>query len=1059
MLPDEPPDSGERLPHELMAAAAEALAGEPADRDAALAALCRAHPGHAARLQRMFVDFAGVERLLADGYGGSGVVAAELTQFGPYRVIRRLGDGAFGEVFLCEQREPVRRNVAVKVLRAGAGDKTTLLRFAAERQLIASLQHPAIAQVFDAGTLPDGRPFFVMDAIDGLPIDRHCDEHHLTVDARIELFCELCRGVQHAHERGIVHRDLKPANVLVVEIDGRPRPKVIDFGIAKVLQSSRVARSFDTEAGRVVGTPGYMSPEQQKGASDDVDARADVFSLGVMLYELLCGQLPWTIGAAATDTDPARPSTRVSGTSDVATAIARDRSTQPRRLASRLRGDLDWIVLKCLHRDRSLRYASALELVEDLERHRRAEPVRAGPPSTTYRLRRFVRRHRSLVVAFAGAAIVAAGGAGLYVSLRSSADAEIVAARSQAESAFATATEAVERLFERANDPSVREAPAGDATRKAMLQDALSFYDRFLVERPSDPKLRANRCSVLLRLARVQVLLGDAEKAGATASMLVQEAEALWQQEPANQEIRGLLGQGLGEAGAACSLLGKVEGARTAFRAAIVHLAASAQAMPGRFGIPYAVALRSAAAKAPVVGDERETSLRESLRVLDGLVAVAPAADVACEYVQSACELGSALAVDKRLAESDAVLQQAAARLPLVEADRLHLTCRVNSLRADVAFQGGERRSTIEHYRAALAAVVSWQEAQPQRLLPRVVHARALRALGYAQNYAGDFADSVASYREAIAICDESTLRFPAVSGALEQALLMEEFALTLLDRFDRGVLTEAWEVVERAAALEKQASGDGPSERRWRFACLRASIADARAPSGGDRYWPDVESALAVEPPCGGRETDLLIGAYVSLSRWHFDHGRVGPATAWLGKASAVVATDPKEHGKRAVETGWLSARLAALRSDYRACAAAADAVLAARKTWYGRLHAADCLRLAWKCAHDDAQDETAAAGYRARALEEYRLVKRSLDADVEKDPTDPWFVVPWGVAGVRIAELSADADATGASAMLAAVLPRLEQVRERTLADQWNEQAWRDGRALRDEIAPRGR
>ncbi len=1048
------PDFPGGLQADVLAAAIDALGLTEPERKRAFAALCEAHPGDAAALQRLAVEFAGVERLLGDGYGGGAVPL----QLGAYRVIRRLGNGAFGDVFLCEQSEPVRREVAVKVLRAGVGDRTTLLRFAVERQLIASLQHPAIAQVFDAGTLEDGRPYFVMDAIDGLPLGRYCDEHALTVEQRIELFCDLCRGVHHAHERGIVHRDLKPANVLVVEIDGRPRPKVIDFGIAKVLQSSRVLRSFDTEAGRVVGTPGYMSPEQQKGTSDDVDARADVWSLGVMLYELLCGQLPWPVGSESTDTDPARPSTRVSGTAEAA-AIARGRSTQPRRLASHLRGDLDWIVLKCLHRDRSARYASALELVEDLERHRRAEPVRAGPPSTTYRVRRFVRRHRAPFVAFAGAAIVAAGGSVLYVSLRRTAAAEIGAARSQAESAFVTATEAVERLFERANDPNVREAPAGDATRGAMLKDALSFYDRFLVDRPSDPKLRAKRCTVLLRLARIQVLLGDVRQASVTAPIAAEEAEALWRLDPANAELRGQLGEALGEVGAGCSLSGDLEGARAAFRAAIEHLAASAAALPGRFGIAHAVALRAAAARAPSLGDERERLLRESLRVLDELRTVAPPSEVASEYVQSACELGQVLAIDVRLAECDEVLRQAAARLPLVANERLHLTYRVSTLRADAAFQGGGRGSTIEHYRAALAAVASWQDAQPMRLLPRVLHARALRSLGYAQNYAGDFEGSVASYREAIAIGDESAARFPAVSSALEQAQLLEEFAITLFDRFDRSVLTEAAAVAERAAMLEKKSSGDGPSERRWRFACLCAAIADARVEGGGDAYWPAVEAALGAEPPCGGREKDLLVGAYAGLARWHLDHGRVEPAKSWLVRANAVISTNPKEHAKRAVETNWLTARIAASRSDHRACAAAADAALAARGTWFGRWRAADCLHLAWTCARSDPEGAAAVAVYGARALDWYRMVKRSLDADVDKDPTDPWFVVPWGVAAIRIAELSADTDATGASAMLAAVLPRLEQVRERTLADQWNEQAWRVGRALRDDIARRGR
>ncbi len=1045
------------IPADVLAAATEAMSlAEPA-RGNAFESVCAAHPDHAPRLQRLFAELSGVERLLDGGYGPREELPTQLSQ---YRVIRRLGGGAFGEVFLCEQTEPVRRNVAVKLLRAGAGDRTTLLRFEAERQLIASMQHPAIAQVFDAGTLADGRPFFVMDAIDGTPIDRYCDDHGSSVDARIDLFCDLCRGVQHAHDRGIVHRDLKPANVLTVEVDGRPRPKIIDFGIAKVLQGSGVTRSFDTEAGRVVGTPGYMSPEQQQGASDDVDARADVFCLGVMLYELLCGQLPWSVGAAATDTDPARPSTRVSTSAHSAAAIARDRSTQPRRLASHLRGDLDWIVLKCLNRERARRYQTVQELIDDLERHRRAEPVRALPPSTIYRLKRLVRRHRTAVLALGSATFVAICTLAFGVHYRSSTGAEVDAARAQADANFATAEAAVERLLVRANDPLVREAPEGDTTRAAMLRDALAFYDRLVQDRPSDPVLRAKRCRALLGLTRVHALLGDAQRGKESAQRTVREAEALWADAPGNPELRGLLGEALCEDGAARSLLGDAKGANATFTAAVEHLAVSAAAMPARFGCLHAIALRGAAATTPRTMDELP-GLRSSLQVLEGLHSIAPAADVANEYVLSACALGEALRSSSKLAESEAVLQQAAERLPLVTTERLNLTYRVNTLRANVAFDRGQRRNTLEHYQAALAAVTAWEQAQPKRLQPRILHAQALRGLGYAQNYAGDFTDSVASYRQAIAIGEEVATRLAGSRGrTMELTRMLEEFALTLYDRFDQSVLAEAATYAGRAVALEQQATGDAPSERRWRFLGLQATIADARVTGGGDQYWPGVETALVDDPMSSGREEDLLIGTYASLARWHLDHGRTEAATRWLQKAEATIAHDPPEYAKRAVETGWLAARLAAARSDHAACAAAAERILAARSTWYGRRRAADCLHLAWRCAGDDPAAAEAAVRYRDRALDWYQRVRKTLEKDVAQNATDPWYVLPWAVASIRAAELSvAAADPATARPMLAAALPRLEAVRAATPADLWDEQALDDGRALQEQLAPTGR
>jgi serine/threonine protein kinase/tetratricopeptide (TPR) repeat protein len=1043
------------LPADMLAAVTEAMALAEPERTRVFAALCTKHPTHAARFRQLLAELGAVERLLADGYGSRVEPPSHL---GQYRVIRKLGSGAFGEVFLCEQTAPVRRSVAVKALRAGVGDRTTLLRFEAERQLIASLQHPAIAQVFDAGTLADGRPFFVMDAIEGTPIDRWCDRHAAGVEARIDLFCELGRGVQHAHDRGIVHRDLKPANVLVVEVDGQPRPKIIDFGIAKVLQRSGVPRAFDTEAGRVVGTPGYMSPEQQKGTSDDVDARADVFCLGVMLYELLCGQLPWSVGAAATDSEPQRPSTRVSTSADAAAAIARDRSTQPRRLASRLRGDLDWIVLKCLQREREQRYASVQELIDDLERHRRAEPVRAQPPSTAYRLRKLVRRHRAAFVALASGVLVALGGTAFYLSHRRAADAEIAAARSRADASFATATEAVERLLDRANDPSVREAPDGDATRNAMLQDALTFYDRFLLERPSDPALLAKRGQALVHLARVQALLGDAGRASASAQQAVEEVQALWTRTPSDIELRGLLGEALGEHGAARLLLGDREGGDAAWTAAVGHLAACAAAAPVRFGLRHAIALRSAAAADRQQRDE--PLLRESLRVLDGLTSIAPAAEVAHQYVLSACDLGETLYLAMRLADSEAVLQQAAARLPLVTTERLHLTCRISSLRAGVAFQGGERRSTLEHFQAALTAAAEWQRAQPNRLLPRLLQLRAMRSLGFAQNYAGDFDASVGSYRGAIALGEELANRFPTVDTALEQAFVLEEYAVTLLDRFHLDVLAEAASCAERALEFEQRSNGGGPSARRWRFLELRATIAEAQLAGGGDRFWPDLESALAVDPGPADPKQDRLIGACAGLARWHVDHERHEAATRWLRRAEATIAADPKEHQKRAVEVGWLAARIDAARSDHAACAAAAERILAARSTWYGRRRAADCLHLAWRCASKDPTAAAAARGYRDRATDWYGRVRQTLDQDVAEHADDPWFVLPWGVASVRLAELLVDAgDPDAARTLLAVALPRLSAVRAVTLADQWDESAWRDGVALQDRLQAAGR
>jgi formylglycine-generating enzyme required for sulfatase activity len=404
------------LPGPVLDAAVTRFAGAESEaaRASVLQELVAANPEHADGLRELASALLGTDRLLADSFASR--CNGDPDRIGAYRVQRRLGEGAFGTVYLCLQDTPVRRQVAVKVLRPGAGDRSTLARFEAERQVLVGFDHPGIASMFDAGALPDGRPFFTMEHVDGAPITDYCDRRRLPIDARLQLFIELCDGVQHAHVRGIVHRDLKPGNVLVAERDGKAVPKIIDFGIAKALQAKpQQSGATPTATGQVVGTPGYMSPEQAAGDLAAVDTRADVFALGVMLYELLTGDLPWS-KSATTDVPPPRPSARVQSDPARTPTIAGMRSTAPRTLASRLRGDLDWIVLKAIEKQRKRRYESANALAQDLARHLAHEPVLAGPPSAAYRLRKLLRRHRAAAIATAVVLVaLLAGGIGTFV--------------------------------------------------------------------------------------------------------------------------------------------------------------------------------------------------------------------------------------------------------------------------------------------------------------------------------------------------------------------------------------------------------------------------------------------------------------------------------------------------------------------------------------------------------------------------------------------------------------------------------------------------------------------
>jgi serine/threonine protein kinase/tetratricopeptide (TPR) repeat protein len=337
-------------------------------------------------------------------------------QIGHYHILQRVGEGGMGEVFEAEQQKPVRRRVALKLIKLGMDTKAVVARFESERQALAMMSHTSIARVFDAGATPDGRPYFAMEYVKGIPITDYCDRHRLTVKARLDLFTQVCEGIQHAHQKGIIHRDIKPSNVLVTVEDERAVPKIIDFGVAKATDLRLTERTVYTEMGQLIGTPEYMSPEQTELTGLDIDTRTDVYSLGVLLYELLVGGKPFAskeLREAGFDEFrwkireelPPRPSTRVQGLDEAVTTMAKNRYTNPPALTKQLSGDLDWIVMKALEKDRTRRYASASELAGDINRHLSQEPVLACPPSMAYRLKKFVRRHKAGAAAAAFVAL------------------------------------------------------------------------------------------------------------------------------------------------------------------------------------------------------------------------------------------------------------------------------------------------------------------------------------------------------------------------------------------------------------------------------------------------------------------------------------------------------------------------------------------------------------------------------------------------------------------------------------------------------------------------------
>ena len=323
---------------------------------------------------------------------------------GPYRILERIGEGGMGEVYSAEQIEPVRRRVALKVIKLGMDTREIIARFDSERQALALMNHPGIARMLDAGSTSDGRPYFVMEHVAGIPVTTYCDRRAMSLDARLELFGRVCAAVQHAHQKGVIHRDLKPSNILVTEEGGEPVPKVIDFGIAKATGPRLTEATLFTEVGRLIGTPEYMSPEQAEGSSLDVDTRADVYSLGVILYELVCGLRPFDlrrpglgpleIRRILLETEPASPSTRFDRSGELAEEIAESRDTTSAALRRTIRGELDAVILQAMQKDRSRRYATAEALAQDVAHFRSGHPVSARPDTLLYRLRKLARRHR-----------------------------------------------------------------------------------------------------------------------------------------------------------------------------------------------------------------------------------------------------------------------------------------------------------------------------------------------------------------------------------------------------------------------------------------------------------------------------------------------------------------------------------------------------------------------------------------------------------------------------------------------------------------------------------------
>jgi serine/threonine protein kinase/tetratricopeptide (TPR) repeat protein len=491
---------------------------------------------------------------------------------GPYQLLQQIGEGGMGAVWMAEQTHPVHRKVALKLIKSGMDSRQVIARFEAERQALALMDHPNIARVLDAGATETGRPYFVMELVKGVPITRYCDEHHLTPRERLELFVPVCQAVQHAHQKGIIHRDLKPSNVMVCLYDGQPAPKVIDFGIAKAAGPRLTEKTLFTELGQVVGTLEYMSPEQAELNQLDIDTRSDIYSLGVLLYELLTGTTPLErkrfqavafleVLRLIREEESPRPSTRLS-TSEGQLGIAANRGLEPKKLSGLMRGELDWIVMKTLEKDRNHRYETANGLALDVQRYLADEPVQACPPNASYRLKKFLRRNKGPVLAVSLVVLALVGGvigATWGLIRATAAEARALQERDDKEEArklaVASALEARQsaeaerlakdaerrqrKLAEAARDRAANtlDAMTSDVAPDALTQQqvitpkqrefltgALEFYRELLKETANDEATRKRLAAAAFRVADIEHALGRLNE----AALMIRQARDLY---------------------------------------------------------------------------------------------------------------------------------------------------------------------------------------------------------------------------------------------------------------------------------------------------------------------------------------------------------------------------------------------------------------------------------------------------------------------------------------------------------------------------------------------------
>lgn len=713
---------------------------------------------------------------MVDGTGDTvGVLCSGQVFADRFHLIRKLGEGGMGQVWLAEQTSPVRRGVALKLIKAGMYDGSIVKRFEAERQSLAIMDHPAIAKVFDAGATPQGQPYFVMEYVPGPPITEYCDQRKLKIDDRLELFIQACEGVQHAHQKAIIRRDLKPANILVVEVDGKPVPRVIDFGLAKAITQPSNGETLYTQLGHFVGTPGYMSPEQADPNVKDIDTRTDVYSLGAVLYVLLAGAQPFENKTGAKlpldellrklrEEEPPSPSARVSADRDTSRATAEARGTAPKQLANLLRGDLDWITMKALEKDRNRRYATPLELAADLRRYLNHETIVARPASTGYRLRKYVQRHQALVAGVATVVLVLV--AGVAVSTF-----EAIRAR-QARQAALHDRDLAERRFNDVHNLArnvifklqnqLAAIPGTTQVRKDLVAVAINYLDALAKDAAANRALQGELAVAYLQVGEIQggsgtANLGDLAAAVESYSKAERLARALVAQYPSSR-AKGVLIDALTAQAAAAKAANQPDTASAKATEALAIAREGVRSDPASQDAQFQLgaALQSAAlysgVKDPIPYLEEQVSVFERMQAHDpGNEAWHRDAALAHKYVAgfllSSGDLDRAFEHLKRAEELDGIALRAAPN----NAER-KMDLAIDQSQWGEYYEGKKDfAKAIQYTQASLAIRRELASADPQNAWAQEKLSYILTRLGNLQLHVSA-SDALASYKEASSI-------------------------------------------------------------------------------------------------------------------------------------------------------------------------------------------------------------------------------------------------------------------------------------------------------------------